>query len=386
MLDLTQVIADIDRMSVTSRERAQKIAGQLEIALGTAAVDLDRWPDLQARLLAAPAPPWPYATAVQPPASVTSLPEDTVLPGYTALAADGSQIPLDRHAAAPCYVLNIGKIALHYGSSERAKLTSDATLQYLDEDIYVSENGESIPISEKTIANRRLSAETSGLAGLIGENADRTAVALLDGPLIVWARQDESERDRRAMVDHFVALLNAGQEAAIPVAGYISRPGHREVIGLLRQILCPEKCRHDPAGPCTAFFRLTDAHLYAELLKRPGDRSPLFASHARSLDYYPEAHRIVFFYMNAGAEIARVEIPRWVAAEPDLLGRVHSLVYDQVKKGMGYPIALSEAHERAVVRAADRSAFLQLVENSLARHNIPALQTRKALAKRVRIV
>jgi hypothetical protein len=34
---------------------------------------------------------------------------------------------------------------------------------------------------------------------------------------------------------------------------------------------------------------------------------------------------------------------------------------DQCAKGRGYPVALSEAHEQAVVRAADRRSFDELV-------------------------
>jgi hypothetical protein len=305
---------------------------------------------------------------------------------YTVVAADGSQIPLSRHAPVPFYVLNVGKVALHYGSGERAELSSIATVHYRDEDIFLMANGDTIPVSEKAIANRRLAAETDALANLIRENASRCAVALTDGPLIVWARQDESRKDLRLIVDHVVALLAAGQDAAVPVAGYVSRPGHREVIGLLRSVVCPERCRHDLASPCSSFTSLTDAVLFTKLLPRSGDRSMVFTSRARSLADYPEDQRVVFFYMNTGAEIARVEVPRWVAAEPDLLDRVHRLVYDQAEKGLGYPVALSEAHERAVVRAADRSAFIRLLESSLARHDIPVLQTRKAMAKRMRFV
>jgi hypothetical protein len=35
-------------------------------------------------------------------------------------------------------------------------------------------------------------------------------------------------------------------------------------------------------------------------------------------------------------------------------------VMNQCAKGMGYPVALSEAHEQAVVRAGDRRAFVEL--------------------------
>ena len=50
-------------------------------------------------------------------------------------------------------------------------------------------------------------------------------------------------------------------------------------------------------------------------------------------------------------------------SEPALVsGLTHTLIYDQCMKGQGYPVALSRAHEQAIVRAADRRAFLGIVE------------------------
>src|SRR5262245_27193248 len=43
---------------------------------------------------------------------------------YTIVAADGSHIDVDRNAAAPCYVLNLGWAAIRYGAGAAAELTS----------------------------------------------------------------------------------------------------------------------------------------------------------------------------------------------------------------------------------------------------------------------
>ena len=67
---------------------------------------------------------------------------------------------------------------------------------------------------------------------------------------------------------------------------------------------------------------------------------------------------IDFVYINVGAEIARLEFPAWTT--PDALEQLCGAVIDQCAKGMGYPVALSEAHEQAVVKAADRRAFVEL--------------------------
>jgi len=48
------------------------------------------------------------------------------------------------------------------------------------------------------------------------------------------------------------------------------------------------------------------------------------------------------------------------------------------------PLALSEAHEKAVVTGADRENFWQLVESSLVEEHLPSLSSAKSQSKRTR--
>ena len=95
-------------------------------------------------------------------------------------------------------------------------------------------------------------------------------------------------------------------------------------------------------------------------------------------------HQVYFFYIRAGDEVARVEVPRWVALDEGLLGLTHSLVLDQCRRGHDYPVALSEAHEQAVVTAADKDGFWQLVEASLVEEHLLAVTSAKSRSKRTR--
>ncbi len=387
MLELSQVITDIQKMGAEAKKRGDRVATQMQAALGQANLDTEAWAATRAQRESLPRPPWLAADCKDtPPSAVIPLPGE-IPEVYTALATDGSQIPLDRHAVAPCFLINVGEIVLHYGTGERPQLTSQATLHYRDEDLYVTEGpGDPVPLSDKIIANRRLLAESAALARLIEAHQDRQAIALVDDPLIVWTPQGESEAEQRRIIDGFCQMLSAGQAAGTPVAGYVSRPAHRDVVGALRLTLCEPGCAHDPKSLCAKLAHLTDAQLFKSLLPRPGDRSPVFGSRAASLSLYPDEHRVAFFYLNAGGEIARVEIPQWVAEDADLTDRVHRLGFDQARKGQGYPIALAEAHERAVVRGPEREAFFRLVENAFVRENLPAMQTRKAISKRTRVL
>jgi hypothetical protein len=384
MLELSQVIGDIAALGTVARRRRERVQDRLQLARERATVsDLD-WVAAQH---SGQAPPWLVADCHgKAPGVAVPLP-DTSAAHYTALATDGSQIPLDRHATALCYLLNVGEIVLHYGTGERPQLTSQATLHYKDEDVYQTDaTGDSVPLSDKIIATRRLLAESAALGELIAQNHDRHALALVDDPLILWTPQGESDAEQRRVVDDFCRMLEAAEQARVPVCGYVSRPGHKDVVGALRLTLCTVGCVHDANSPCAALAGLADTQLFDTLLPRPGDRSPVFGSASRVLSFYPDAQKIAFFYLNAGGEIARIEIPQWVASDEELLSRVHLLAFDQARKGQGYPIALSEAHERAVVRGPERDAFFRLVEAAFVRERVPAMVTRKALAKRTRIL
>jgi NurA-like 5'-3' nuclease len=81
-------------------------------------------------------------------------------------------------------------------------------------------------------------------------------------------------------------------------------------------------------------------------------------------------------------EIARVEIPQWVAENDEWLNLVHAVIYDQAQKGRGYPVALAEAHEQAVVRGAERELFYEMLETALVRQGMKVSMTFKLMAKR----
>jgi len=97
-------------------------------------------------------------------------------------------------------------------------------------------------------------------------------------------------------------------------------------------------------------------------------------------------HQVHFFYLKLEEEVVRVEIPQWIAERDDLVGLVHTLVMDQCRRGHGYPVALMEAHEKAVVTAADREGFRLLVEQAMADERVEVRSSGKSRSKRLRWV
>ena len=73
-----------------------------------------------------------------------------------------------------------------------------------------------------------------------------------------------------------------------------------------------------------------------------------------------------------------------VTENDDLLNLTHTLILDQCRRGDGYPVVLSEAHEQAVVTGSDRRSFAQLVDEALDSQKLPVYTSQKNRSKRLR--
>lgn len=314
---------------------------------------------------------------------------------FSVLATDGSFILPDRHSPAQFYLLNVGQVRLDYGAQPRAELRATPELHFGEEAFLIHGR---FRVSEALLGAKRAARELAALAELAG-TVPRPAVALQDGSLILWtlfsATKDEAVRNW--VLHDFLDALGSLRERGIPVASYISYPGGDDVLDSLRigacdfppqgrSIDCAEcrKQRKEPA--CGIIPRVTDRYLFEHIIKlAPGERSTLFASRSPILESYGD-HAIHFFFLQTGAEIARVEVPAWVAADERQLDLVHAVIYDQCQRGRGYPPALQEAHERAVIQAEDRRVVERLVEQALARAGVVMTRGAKDASKRGRFV
>ena len=316
---------------------------------------------------------------------------------YIVLAVDGSQIEIDRDSPFDAYLINIGRVYIHYGQSSDAVIESQAHTYYKQEDLVLGGRrrpGREHVIGSSVIAARRDTAEVSALADMaesLPENIP--AIGLLDGSLTQW-RISEADNIadpdvRNQYLDALSRLQEVSRQREFVVASYISRPRAREVVNALRIAICPfdtpncnSYCRDKAEGerPCDEIARVRDRDIFEELLDNVGDRSGVFRSTADEIAGYGE-HIPHFFYMAAENELARVELPKWSLNQIDLL---HTLLSDQIKLGDDYPLALAEAHEEAVVRADDRELFRQLLNNEAINRSAPNRISVKSAAKRQR--
>lgn len=338
---------------------------------------------------------WLLARPVEPLDTVYDLPERPS--AYALVASDGSQIDMDRHGGAACALVNIGRVFLRYGERPLARLSSQPALYYSEEDLYLSDGARRVLIEGNYLSARRDVEEGLALVGLADEflTDDLPRMALQDGTLVRWSLAGAERFVQQHFLKRYLSYLEAMRERGIPTASYISRPRSPEVMGSIRLMFCPDvdadagkgaKCTEcsdiaDGREPsCRICQGLVDADVIGKRLEE-GQRGPLFISMSRiNVEAYGE-HLIYFFHIRVGRELARIEIPRWVAEDPAQVDLVHSLVYDQCARGDGYPVALARAHEQAIVRGADRKAFLRMLEGSLYRAEVSTSASAKKDSK-----
>jgi hypothetical protein len=314
---------------------------------------------------------------------------------FTAVATDGSQIYPDRHVEPTCYLINTSRVAFQYGTLEAPVL--EATPPHFGHHAKLAErlDAELGRVTNEIVSAQRDEQELEALLETSREahRDDRPLVALADGTLIRWMIRGMDDRDlEEEMIGRYAALLEDFRREELPLASYVSMPGNAELINLLGVHLRMDEAGGDPDQE-GALAGLRDRWLFAETLA-PGERSATFTSASRIQTRYAEEDRICYFYAHVPAgpdssahsddgEIARVEVPRWVADSPDLLDRVHGLVTSECAKGEGYPMILSEAHEHAVIRAPEKERFYQMIERALQEQGLPPMRrSRKARSKR----
>ena len=63
---------------------------------------------------------------------------------------------------------------------------------------------------------------------------------------------------------------------------------------------------------------------------------------------------------------------------------IQSVLIEQTDRGHGYPVVLMEAHEQAVINAADRRAFADTIVEYLSGGYSRRYESAKALSKKIR--
>ncbi len=271
---------------------------------------------------------------------------------YSIVGIDGSQIYPDRHQGTACSLINIGSVSLSYGNATKVKFLSEPFVLVPHED-------DGIVWSIDTINCRRQELELKkGVELAVNGEISMPVLMLFDGSLIFWHLDPYDDQADYYFLSLYLQSLELFFQHNALVAWYISLPRSKELVNLLKLSLMME---HNQTTPLKGIIdHVLDCHV-ARFFLEHGTRSTVFAHHGAITKYYPEYLKPYFFYIHAGQEIGRVEIPAWIASDEKKIELVAMIIMDQLLKGKGYPVALAEAHEQAVVKGPDRDFFYHLI-------------------------
>ncbi len=381
-LELNKVTEQIDEMGRVLADRAGRQRKALPAARELLRLYANRQEELRQVADSDPGQRLRCASPGDVPLDAAS-PTPSLPDRVTLVAADGSQVYPDRHGLAFYYAINVGSVVLRHGSGKAPDVATNPRLYYSEDQMYPG----GTPVSSDLVGAERALAEMRVLADLtLAEPSDGPPrLALADGPLLIWLQRAAIPEGQQARIlADYLACLDRFRAGTATVAGFVSRPHSAEVVALLYLAQLPSEERPVVRSLADTPYRgLTDRALFGFL--RPGERSALFArGTATNRDFQGKGHAIYFFYLNTGADLARVEVPEWVARQPEPLGLVHAAVYDQCHFGNGYPYVLTRADELAVILGEEREALEAMIVRAMARHGLPLPElSRKAQQKRV---
>ncbi|HEX6384855.1 MAG TPA: DNA double-strand break repair nuclease NurA [Anaerolineae bacterium] len=316
----------------------------------------------------------PLNAAIPPPEAPTQA---------TLIAADGSQIMPDRHAAFLYYLINVGGIIYHHGEDDPPEVFSNPKISYLDEMHLDEEFG----LSSSQISIERDLEEIGMLAEMVWAYREgvRPLLGLVDQRLLYWPIGGGGAASGRA-VDTWCRRMTEIRQCGGLLAGYIDRPGKVSVVTLLQALGADDKFDWKLLGKRESIQGMTDVYLFREILG-PGQRSRVFLDVSPANERFAEvdpANQVCFFYLNPGhwgQQIARVDIPLWVAQDREAVATVHALVIEQCQITGDYPYALMRADEMAVVGHRDREELDFMIELTMQRHGVEGELTAKQGSK-----
>lgn len=289
----------------------------------------------------------------------------------TLIAADGSQINPDRHAAVQFGLVNVGAIIMRLNSGEAPEISTASELLFGDD---LLPNG--IPMSDGMVALKRDLAERKTLDDL-SQNLAGQVVTFTDGPIELWGAKGEDANSYEDFIEKYRTVLSRLQSRGVTTAGYVDKPSADLVVRLLEIAMADnEQIQH--LRDFHPLRGVSDRWLYGEREKPllpPGHRSAVFRIQSSSEKRYTGVLSLHFFYLNVGTQghpwPVRVEVPKWVVDDREKLDLLHAVLVDQCRM-MGsrpYPYLLHRAHETAVVKNEEKQQIEQLLTMELRRNN-----------------
>lgn len=232
---------------------------------------------------------------------------------YSLLAIDGSQIYPDRHEGVEAFLINIGSVEINYLQSS----ITCKTIPHFFPNLTLFSN---IP---KLSTNQLIDYHRCRMELLQAQqDFNKHDLILFDG------NYPELDNDFHKIIQDFYVRQ-------VPLFFYVSLSSARDLLKLVDYQL-----------------PISDRQILENYL--PAMHYTTVFVHRKLNNNLDKA----FVYLNTGQEIVRIEFSSW------LQDKIHvylKYIVDQIKKGVGYPVVLAEAHMQAVVSNQDRFYFYKLI-------------------------
>jgi hypothetical protein len=306
----------------------------------------------------------------------------------TLCSADGSQIYPNRMLN--FCLLNFSQICFHIGVEEPPFMETYS--KFYDAETFFSdffrdgapgakedsarETGKGFIAPEQVNALRQVK-ELSALLHVAKERrvANRPILAIADGTLICWAIKNQP-----SLLNEYVQKIAEFRKSQIPIVAYKSSPETQSVAKALAHLAADDLAHFQISDAL-----LTDLNIFNVWLQK-GERSAVFQSRSDIVEArYHNSDKIYFFYLHTGREIARIEFPAWVF-EAQMVDFIHAALMDDLTKGKGYPMTLTEAHEHAVVKKSEEAQFFELLEKRCLTRGVAISDSAKTASKRVAVI
>lgn len=236
---------------------------------------------------------------------------------YTVASIDGSQIYLDRHFGVPFFLINTGTCIIKYKNSKAELFNNPRIFCESDFNIFVTDN---------IIDGLRFNFELEDAINLRSILPKET-LFVFDGSIFPSSLEEDIILN--------IYLENIKNLKNIKSCFFISKPRSRDIAKKLNLNI-------EFNGS-----KIYDLDIF-DLILQNGQRSEIFESTTIT-----GSVKFKYFYIKF-YEIFRVEFLEELLDIPEL-------IYDQILKGMGYPVCLSEAHEQAVIKNKEREIFINLI-------------------------
>jgi hypothetical protein len=393
-LEFNKLIEQVQTMGRYLGKRSQNAASRLQIALDLffAATDMDA---IHERIkLVRDSSVSGYRGAAPLPRPYSELicgvgPAPAPLNSGTIVAADGSQIYPDPHSPTPYYLINTGVFTYYCGEPRLPTQSTTPELFYSDSALHDKDGR---MVNNQTVNARRSVAEMEALARQAWhERGDaRPLVAFHDGTLLKFFGATDVAGSQDLERDYIEALVKLRDVNAL-LAGYVDRPRSTSLIAMLHLMSLPPDQVNDANLKTNGEIEgLVDEMLFAEVLE-PGERSAMMVQNSPQNREYKdragEDFEIAFFYVNVSDSshpvIARIDLPMWVARDPDTVDELHTLILAQcaIQGRRRYPYALTRADELAYVSSLEKQQVDQLIRIEMLNNGVSPEATNKLQTK-----